>query len=325
MRGKRRILFTAVLLVIFAAGLSPETVRAAYPEKVINFVVPWPAGGRTDVASRIFAPVLEKQLGKPVIVINKTGAGGVVGSKEVAMAKPDGYTIMMTSISMILTQYTVPTPTNLKDYVPVCQLLTSPALLVVHAKSPWKTLKEFVDYAKANPGKVKNGASGTGTSDHIFSAAFQKAAGIKLTHVPYAGDAPAVTAVAGRHVDSNFAPMASVKSFVDAGELRVLGVGADQRRPLYVGIPTWKEQGVNLSISAFQGIFAPKGTPAHIVSILEKNLEKVVKDPDVAGKIEKIGIELEFISHENFIKTVDETDKMLQVLVEQLGLKVTPK
>ncbi|HSR10071.1 MAG TPA: tripartite tricarboxylate transporter substrate binding protein, partial [Thermodesulfobacteriota bacterium] len=259
---RRRAFFIIVLvgtLMLFSTG----TPRAAYPEKVISWVLPWPAGGRTDVAARIFAPALEKQLGKPVIVVNKPGAGGVVGSKEVALAKPDGYTIMLTSISLILTQYTAPTPTNLKDYIPVCQLLTSPGIVTVNGKAPYKSLREFIEHAKAN--KLKNGASGTGTSDHIFAEAFQKAAGIKLTHVPYSGDAPAVAAVAGGHVDTNFAPMASVKSFVESGDLKVLGVGSDKRRPLYPNVPTWKEQGVNLSISAFQGIYVPKNTPAGVV------------------------------------------------------------
>ena len=314
-----------VFLLAISLSLTVEGALAAYPERPITWVVTWPAGGRTDTVSRIFAPALEKILGQPVVVVNKPGAGGVVGAKEVAMAKPDGYTISLMSISMILTQYTVPTPTNLKDYVPVAQLLSSPGLLTVHSKAPWNGVKEFVDYAKANPGKINNGASGTGTSDHLFAAAFQKAAGIKLTHVPYAGDAPAVAALAGRHVDSNFAPMVAVKAFVDAGDMKVLGVASDQKRPLYPKVPTWKEQGVNTFISTFEGIYAPKGIPASIVSILEKALEKVVKNPEVISKIEKIGVELDFKGHNDFVKHVAEADKMLRELVEELGLKVAPK
>ncbi len=319
--GKRKVGWVLILALILSAGVAPRAVSAAYPEKVITWVIPWSAGGRTDVAARIFAPALEKILGKPVIVVNKPGAGGVVGSKEVALAKPDGYTMMLTSISLILTQYTAPTPTQLKDYALLCQLLTSPALVVVNGKAPWNNLRDFVEYGKANPGKIKNGASGTGTSDHIFAAAFQKAAGIRMTHVPYAGDAPAVAAVVGKHVDCNFAPMPSVKSFVDAGELKILGVGSDQRRPLYPDVPTWKEQGVDMSISAFQGIYLPKNTPKEILSVLEKAFAKVLKDPEVVGKIEKVGIELEFLNQGEFTRVVDETDKTLQVLVEQLGLK----
>jgi tripartite-type tricarboxylate transporter receptor subunit TctC len=322
---KSKVGWMLVFSLVFSIGAVPDSVSAAYPEKVISWIIPWSAGGRTDVAARIFAPALEKQLGKPVIVINKPGAGGVVGSKEAAMAKPDGHTIMLTSISLILTQYTAPTPTHLKDYTLACQLLTSPALAVVNSKSPWNSLRDFVEYGKANPGKIKNGASGTGTSDHIFAAAFQKAAGIKMTHVPYAGDAPAVAAVVGKHVDCNFAPMPSVKSFVDAGELKILGVGSEKRRPLYPNVPTWKEQGVDMSISAFQGIYLPKNTPKEIVSILEKAFEKILKDPDVVSKIEKVGIELEFLNQGEFVKVVDETDNTLRVLVEQLGLKATQK
>jgi len=321
---KRKRFLTVILLALSVSFVSQAAV-AAYPERAITWVVTWPAGGRTDTVSRIFAPALEKILGQPVVVVNKPGAGGVVGAKEVAMAKPDGYTISLMSISMILTQYTVPTPTNLKDYLPVAQLLSSPGLLTVNSKAPWKGVKDFVEYCQANPSKVKNGASGTGTSDHIFSAAFQKAAGIKLIHVPYAGDAPAVAALAGRHVDSNFAPMVAVKAFVDAGDMKVLGVASDQRRSIYPNVPTWKEQGVKASISTFEGIYAPKGIPADIVSILEKALEKVVKNPEVISKIEKIGVELEFKGVSEFGKHVAESDKLLREVVEELGLRVTPK
>jgi tripartite-type tricarboxylate transporter receptor subunit TctC len=321
---KRKSFLTAVLFIL-ALGIIWESAMAAYPERPITWVVTWPAGGRTDTASRIFAPALGKILGQPIVVVNKPGAGGVVGSREVAMAKPDGYTISLISISMILTQYTAPTPTNLKDYVPVAQLLSSPGLLTVSSKAPWNSVQEFVEYAKANPGKVKNGASGTGTSDHLFAAAFQKATGIKLIHVPYTGDAPAVAALAGRHVDSNFAPMVAVKPFIDAGDMKALGVASDQKRLLYPKVPTWKEQGVNISISTFEGIYAPKGMPPDIVFILEKALEKVVKNPEVISKIEKIGVELEFKGHNEFVKHVTETDKILRELVEELGLRVTPK
>jgi len=321
---KKKAILTGILFAIFM-GFMMESVQAAYPERPITWVVTWPAGGRTDTVSRIFAPALEKILGQPVVIVNKPGAGGVVGAKEVAMAKPDGYTISLISISMILTQYTVPTPTNLRDYIPIAQMLSSPGLLTVHSKAPWNNAKEFVEYAKANPGKIKNGASGTGTSDHLFTAAFQKTAGIKLTHVPYPGDAPAVAALAGQHVDSNFAPMVAVKPFVDAGDMKVLGVASDQRRSLYSKVPTWKEQGINVSISTFEGIYAPKGLPANIVAILEKALEQVVKNPDIIGKIEKIGVELEFKGHQEFVKYVGEADKVLKELVEELGLKVTPK
>ena len=138
---KSKVGWILVFSLVLSLGAVPGAVSAAYPEKVISWIIPWSAGGRTDVAARIFAPALEKELGKPVIVVNKPGAGGVVGSKEAAMAKPDGYTIMLTSISLILTQYTAPTPTHLKDYTLVCQLLTSPALAVVNSKSPWNSLR----------------------------------------------------------------------------------------------------------------------------------------------------------------------------------------
>ncbi len=322
MNSKR--IFVAICLAL-SLSLPAQNVLAAYPEKPITWMVTWPAGGRTDSASRIFAPMLEKILGQPVLVVNKPGAGGVVGCKELAMAKPDGYTISQLSVSMILTQYTVPTPTNLKDYLPICQLVSSPGLLVVHSQSPWKNLQEFVAYAKANPNKIKNGASGTGTSDHLFAAGFQKTAGIKLIHVPYTGDAPAVAALAGRHVDSAFIPMAGVKAFVDSGDMRILGVASDKRRPLYPKVPTWKEQGVNMSISSFEGLYAPKGLSPAIASTLEKAMATVTKNPEVLSKIEKLGLEMDYVGQSEFGKLVSETDIVLRDLVDELGLRQAPK
>jgi tripartite-type tricarboxylate transporter receptor subunit TctC len=311
-------------MLFIMLGAIGESAQAAYPEKPINWIVPWPAGGRTDSHSRIFASALEKVLGQPVLVINKPGAVGVVGAKEVSMSKPDGYTVGALSITAILTQYTVPTPTNLKEYVPVLQLVNNPGLVTVNSKVPWKTLKEFIAYAKANPRKIKNATSGTGSSDHIFAAAFEKATGIKFNNIPYVGDTPAVAALAGGHVDATFFPMVSVKAFVDSGDMRVLGVASDKRRPQYPTVPTWKEQGVNVSISTFEGLYAPAGTPAEVVETLEKAMAKVVQNPEVIDKVRKLGLELDFQGHKDFVKTVADADNILREMVDTLGLRVPP-
>jgi tripartite-type tricarboxylate transporter receptor subunit TctC len=314
-----------VIALALTLGLLTQSALAAYPEKPITWIVPWPAGGRTDIVSRIFASVLEKTVGQPVLVVNKPGAGGVLGAKELAAANPDGYTLSQFSTAVVLTQYIVPTPTNLKDYIPVARLFAFPALLSVHSKSPWSTMKEFLEYARANPEKLKNAHAGVGSSDHMVGASFQKAAGVKFIQVPYTGDAPAVAALAGRHVDCNFAPMAAVKAFVTAGDLRVLGVSSEKRRSLYPHIPTWKEQGVNVNLAPIEGIFLPAGTPANIVSVLEKALVKVSQDAEVISKMNNLGVELEFENHKDFIKKVAETDAAVRQLVDELGLRVPPR
>lgn len=322
---KIRILQLIIIFFVISICLIGQIALAAYPEKPITWIVTWPAGGRTDSMVRIFAPTLEKIVGVPVVVINKPGASGVIGAKEVAQSKPDGYTLMMISNTMLITQYTMPTPTNLRDYVSVCYVVSSPNLLTVNSKAPWKSVKEFAEYAKANPNKLKICSAGTGTNDHIFFGAFQKAAGIKLIHVPYAGDAPAIADLVGGHVDASVAVMPAVKSFIAGGELKVLGVASDTRRSQYSNIPTFKEQGVNLSFYSFEGIYVPKGTPANIVQILERAFERVVKDPDVIRLSEKLGAELEFKNHNDFVKYVAEEDRKIRELVDELGLRVAPK
>lgn len=316
-----------VLLVLCLIVISGVTVQAQkdYPNKPVQFVIPWSVGGRSDLMARILAPTLGEKLGQPIVVVSKPGGSGVMGAKYVARAKPDGYMFIMTSNSFLMTQYTVRTPTDINEYEIVCQASADPALLTVNAKRPWKTLKEFIDYAKKHPGEVKNAHGGTGNNDHIHAEDFAKKAGIKLHQIPYQGDANAVPAVAGGHADTNFAPMIAVKSLVDGGLLRVLAVAGDRRNPLYPQIPTFQEQGVDFINGSWQGIFVPKGTPIAVVKTLDRAFKETLEDKGIVKLMKNANLGIWHRPHEAFSKYIIEQDVVIRDIIEELGLRLAPR
>lgn len=315
--------FIAILFLVLTGGTG--YIAGGFPEKPITFVVPWPAGGIADLMARTVAKPMAEELKQPVVVVNKPGAAGVTGLLEVERGAPDGYTIAVLAISGVLTQYTSPNPTSLANIVPVSRAVTSPATITVYANAPWNTLKEFVEYAKSNPGKIRNSNSGKGASSHLFAEAFDKVAGVKQIHVPFAGYAPAVTAVAGGHVEATSIPVSDIYPMAKAGKLKVLGVAAEERHFLLPNVPTMKESGVNLIIDQWNSIVAPKGTPVEIIEILDKAIEKAMKKPDVIKVFQDIGSTVLYKNHKVFSEMLKADDTFLRNLIDSLGLRVAPK
>lgn len=299
--------------------------EAGYPEKPITIIVPWAAGGISDIMSRTVAKPISEELKQPVIVINKAGAAGVTGTLEAERATPDGYTIASFSISQVLTQYTSPNPTSIANIVCISHTVTSPATITVNANAPWNTLKEFIEYAKANPGKIRSGNSGKGASAHIFGEAFDKAAGVKQTHVPFTGYAPAVTALAGGHIEATSIPVGDVFPMVKAGKLKILAVAADEKHYLLPNVPTMKELGVNVVIDNWQSLVAPKGTPVEIIEIIDKATEKALKRPDVIKVFNDIGYVVTYKNRKTYTEWLNAHDAYLRGLIDSLGLRVAPK
>jgi tripartite-type tricarboxylate transporter receptor subunit TctC len=321
-KGIIAILLVACFILIGNVAVQAET---NYPNEPIKYVIPWNVGGRSDLMARIIAPTLGEILGQPVVVVSKPGGSGVMGAQWVARQKPDGYTFIMTSNSFLMTQYTVRTPTDLNWYEIVCQPSADPALLTVNAKRGWKTLQEFIEYAKKHPEDVKNAHGGTGNNDHIHAEAFAKKAGIKLHQIPYRGDANAVPAVAGGHADSNFAPMIAVKSLADAGILRVLAVASDERMSMFPDIPTFKEQGVDFVMGSWQGIFVPKGTPLAIVDKLDQAWKTALENEGVQKLMKNANLGIKYRPRKEFVKYIHEEDRMISEIIEELGLRLAPK
>ena len=283
---------SVVCLFIFSVlffALTAGVARAEYPDKPITLIVPWAPGGASDITPRTLLKTMSEELKQPVVIINRPGASGVVGTLEMERATPDGYTIGTYSYSQTLTNFTTPNPPSLANVVPIAKVMYSPATLTVYANFPAKSLAEFVQYAKANPGKVRNANSGKGTSAHIFGEAFDRITGIKETHVPFNGYAPAITAVAGGHIEATCIPVGDVHPMVKAGKLRMLAVAMQERHYLYPNVPTMKELGVNLDTGNWVGFVAPKGVPEEIIAKLDRAIEKALKSPEVISGLEGDG------------------------------------
>ncbi len=317
------VLGLVVALALVPVGPGPGAA-ASYPQKPVTFVVPFPPGGRTDLTARVVAQHLERHLGSPVAVVNKAGAGGVLGAKEVSQARPDGYVLGFFSTAVVTAQYTVPTPTDLKDYEVVAVVNVDPAALAVGEKAPWKTLAELADHARKNPGKVRIGMI-PGASAQVFAGGFAKAAGAQLTYVPFKGDADGAVALAGGHIEAHVAVPVSYKSLVEAKKVRILGVAADKRSPLYRDIPTWKENGVDLVITSFHGVFAPKGTPREVLATLEAGLGKTMREKDVHDAMTAAGLGVISLGRQDAAAFLAEQDAIYRALIQELGMLVAPK
>jgi tripartite-type tricarboxylate transporter receptor subunit TctC len=320
--SKALLCAAAVLLV---GGLVLGSSEAKYPEKPITLIVPWAPGGASGMNAVIMSKPMSEELKQPVVIVYKPGAAGVTGTLELERSAPDGYTIGTYSFSQFLTQYTTPIPTSLANIVPLSRIFISPATLTVSAKQPWKTLKEFIDYAKAHPGEIRNSNSGKGASAHIFGEAFDRLTGIKETHVPFAGYSPAVAAVAGGHIEATCIPVGDVLSMAKAGKVRILAVASDERQSLIPDVPTMKEQKINLVTGNWSAFIAPKGTPPEIVEILDNAIQRSVKRPDIISTFQEMGNILIYSGPKAFAEALKAEDVKTRELVESLGLRIAPK
>jgi tripartite-type tricarboxylate transporter receptor subunit TctC len=310
--------FLLCLLAVAAATANAQP----YPAKPISFIVPFPPGGRTDLTARAVAQHLKNELGQPVVVVNKAGASGVLGAKEVAGAAPDGYTIGFFSTGFLTTQYTVPTPTSVKEYELIALINFDPAAIAASATKGWNTLAEVVAAAKAKPRALRVGIN-PGSSAHIFAAAFSDAAGIEVTYVPFKGGAERAAALAGGHIDLDFDIVAPMKPMRDAGKLRVLGIAAEQRVTLYRDLPTMREQGVNLVMHSWHGVFAPKGTAPAIVTMLDAALGRVARQREFNDQMASQLLGVRYMNRAEFARFFAEQDAQFRLLIEKLGLKVS--
>jgi tripartite-type tricarboxylate transporter receptor subunit TctC len=323
-RYHARIISLLILFVVLFP-LPGGIARAEYPDKPITLIVPWPPGGASDLTPRSLLKTMSDELKQPVVIVNRPGAAGVVGTQEMERAVPDGYTIGTYSYSQTLTNFTAPNPPHLANIVPIAKVMYSPATLSVNAAFPVNNLAEFVQYAKANPRKVRNANSGKGASAHIFGEAFDQITGIKETHVPFNGYAPAITAVAGGHIEATCIPVGDVHAMTKAGKLKILAVAAQERHYLYPNVPTMKELKVNLDTGNWVGFVAPKGVPEEIIAKLDRAIEKALKSPEVIAAWKEMGNVTTYMNYKEFAKWLGPHAAETRDLVEGLGLLVAPR
>ena len=307
----------------WSVGLAPAAAQSDYPDKAVTVIVPFPAGGRTDVVGRIVGQELGRKLGTPVAIVNKPGASSVLGAREVADAAPDGYTLGFFSTSAVTSQYTVPTPIALSNFQLVAIVNTDPAALAVQWSAPWKTLKELVEDARKQPGKLRLGMI-PGASAQIFAAGFEDAAGVKMIMVPFKGDSDGAIALAGGHIDVHVAVPVSYKSLMDAKKVRMLAVADNARSPLYDNLPTFRENGVDLVIGAFHGVYVPNGTPQSVIDKLANAIEQTMKSKEVLANMDNVGAGVTFLRGEEAKDFLAKQDATYRAIIEKLGLLVTP-
>jgi tripartite-type tricarboxylate transporter receptor subunit TctC len=271
------VLFICLLTCLSAVVTMPA--HAAYPDKRIRLVVPFAPGGGVDIIARLLADFMSKDLGQPIIVENKPGAGTIVGTEEVARATPDGYTLLMGSPPYTINPSIyahLPFDTS-KAFAPVALIARYFDIVVINPKLPFKSIQDVIAYAKDNPNKLNFGSSGIGTSLHLAGELFKTMAHVEMTHVPYKGTAPATNDLLSGQVQIMFSTIPSVVSFVQGGQLRALAITSDHPSPAFPGVPTVAEAGLpDYVVEGWYGLIAPAGTPPDVLNRLNASVEKAI-------------------------------------------------
>ena len=314
--------FAAFLLL--AVACTAANAQDAYPSKAITMINPFPPGGVADVVGRPLAALMEKNLKQPVVMINRPGAGGAVGMGVVAKAPGDGYTILMglSSISIFPVADRVngkPPLFELSDFAPIALVTADPTVLVVRSDGPYKTVKDLVEAAKANPGKINYSSSGVYGTLHVAMEIFASSAGIKLFHVPYQGGGPAVTALLGGQVEASAQGPAAAIGQIRGGKFRALAGWGTERLKLLPEIPTFKELGYDAEFYIWSGVFAPASTPAAIQTRLRAAVREAATSSEFKAAMEKVSTPVAYLDAPEFKKYWDRDAARLKVAVEKIG------
>jgi tripartite-type tricarboxylate transporter receptor subunit TctC len=316
----------AVLWLATIAGL-PQSVRADdYPSRPITLIVPFPPGGSTTVMARNVADKMAATLGQQIVVDNRGGAGGTIGTRSAAKAAPDGYTILLGytgTLSIAPSLYAHAGYDPRKDFAPIGMIGTAPSVLVVHPSVPVKSVAELIAYAKAASAPVAYGSPGVGTANHLAAELFANAAGVKLQHIPYKGSGPAMSDLVGGHIPMMFVPIPAAIGNVQSGTLRGLAVSSPKRSSMLPDLPSVQEAGVkDFDVALRYGLAAPAGTPRPIVDKLNKALNAALASDEVKKRLATEGAEALPGTPEAYADDIDREEKKWSALVRRLNLKV---
>ena len=320
----KRTLFAAALLASLAA-VSTARAQDAYPTKPVSVVVPFSPGGISDVIGRPFVHSLGKALKQSFIIENRPGAGGGVGMAYAARAKPDGYTLMvaLSSISAIPASdrlFGRPPTYEIKQFAPIALISADPAFLVVRADSPWKTVKDLVEAAKAKPGGIPYGSTGNYGTMHVGMEMFAHAAGIKMNHIPYGGGGQQVAAIVGNQVEAITQLPATIAGQIAGGKLKALATFAPARVAGFPEVPTMKELGFpEVEYFVWTGFFAPAGTPPEVLAALRRGAREVVQDPEFRNAMEKLRAPIVYKDADEFQAYLDADAKRLTAVIQKIG------
>jgi tripartite-type tricarboxylate transporter receptor subunit TctC len=320
----RRSFLAAAAAALATPPAATPSWAQEYPSRPITIVNPFPPGGAVDVVGRPFAAALEPLLKQPVVVETKSGAAGAVGAQYAATARPDGYTLLahlpsLSGFAAVDTLFGRNPKFTRADFIPIARLTEGPMVLVVNDQQPYKTLKEFVDDAKANPNKLIFSSSGLYGALHLPTALLTKAAGIQLRHLPTSGGGPAVTAVLGNNAQALVSAVAAANAQIKAGKLRALACFSPQRIGSLPDVPTLKELGYDVEFSIWCGLFAPKGTPEPAITRLREETRKVVASEQFKTAIANIGDVVAHLDQPEFRIFWDADAKRVEAAVQSIG------
>ena len=318
-----KILFS--LFVVFAASITNISFAQSYPSKPIRLVVPFPPGGPNDLLARLIGQKLQERIGQSVIIDNKPGASTIIGVDAVVKSPADGYTLLLGSNSLALNRFLIlKLPYDIdRDIAPVILLTKISNALVVHPSLPVKDLKDFIAYAKLNPGKITYASTGNGTATHLFGEMFASMTGIEMTHVPYKGTAPAVNDLLSGQVTAMFDSLTSVIPNVRAGKVRLIGLTNSKRATYTPEMPTLSELGLpDYEATGWFGIAAPAKVPSEIINKLNSEINAILETPEIATKLSQLGGEVVGGSPDNFKYFIQSEAKKWGRVIQNVKIKM---
>ncbi len=301
-RGKQRIVLTCILGLALCGFILPGLAgAAAYPAKPITVIVAFAAGGGTDVPARLINQFTEKQLKQPLVVVNKTGAGGEMGFSEIGRSRPDGYTIgwlnTPNALGIVLQRKAA---FSMDDFAPICNVISDPGVIAVRADSPLDTIEKMIEEAKKLKGTMTYGTTGIGSDDHIAMMQIQREIGAKLNHIVFDGAAQGTVALLGGHIAMLPANEGELLPQVRAGKMKIIAVMSEKRLASLPNVPTLLEKGIKVTSSSARGIVAPKGTPATVISMLEGAFMKAKDNPEFLKKAKELDLPLLFMDSKSY-------------------------
>lgn len=317
--------FSNVLIFgTLAFAVAPSLRAVASDTSAVRLITPYPAGGPTDVIARVIAQPLSEELKRPVVVDNRAGASGTIGAGHVAKAAPDGSTLLInTSIHVTLPHLRQLPFDAVRDFTPLAQVNSIAFLLVVNKDAPFQTVEDIVNFARSNPGKLNYATNSPGGASHLAAELFQKQAGVKLTHIPYKGSAPAITDLIGGQVQLMFEQGPSVLPFLQSGQLRAIAATGAKRAAIAPDVPTFVEAGYpEFVFNNWQGIWGPAGIPADVKNSLVKALERTLQRPAVIKRLTDLGTNPENVTGDDFKNFVAKQYELLGAIVAEGDIKL---
>ncbi|OGP78504.1 MAG: hypothetical protein A2V86_15730 [Deltaproteobacteria bacterium RBG_16_49_23] len=306
------------VLFIFSLMMVMPVKAADFPVKEVQVIIPWAAGGATDLIFRALAATTGKYLGKAVVIVNRPGGGSAVGYTEGAKAKPDGYMLTSAVTPLTILPHQVATAYTYKDFDPIINVVSDPSMFLIRADAPWKSLKEFIDYAKKNPDMITVGNSGAGGGVHLVALAFEKAAGVKFNHIPFSGGGPSVTAILGGHINAvSVSPPEGIEH-VKAGKLKIIALFAEKRFEMFPDVQTVKEQGIDFVMGMWRGLISPKGTPPDAIKKLHDAFKQGMDDPAFIKNAKDMAVNLSYLGPEAFGKLMANDHEFFGKLVKEI-------